>query len=82
MTQPPYKVDTRREVPVGTYPAITGGFVSEFKVGAVVYRAEFSKGVRGFGYSDAITVSPDGKIYSKFFSEWAIGLKRAIWTDV
>jgi len=78
----PYKVDTRREVPVGTYPAITGGCMSEFKVGTVMYLAVFTNGVRGFGYSDAITVSQDGEIYSSVLAAFAVGLKRAIWRDV
>lgn len=82
MTKQPYKVDTRREIPAGLYSAILGGCVSEFKVGAVMYRAEFAKGVRGFGYHDTITVNEDGELYSSQLGVYAIGLKRAIWTDV
>ena len=82
MNQQPFKVDTLRECPVGSYSAILGGSVAEFKVGAVMYRAEFTKGVRGFGFDDTITVSDNGTLYSSRLGVYAIGLKRAIWTDI
>lgn len=77
------KTSTIREIPVGTYPGITGGYVSEFKINNVAYRAEFANAVKGSGYSDAISVDYAGEICSSILG-CAINLKRMkiIWEDI
>lgn len=69
------KVNVTSKIPAGTYSAVTGGYVSEFKVKDKEYRAEFSNGVKGFGYSDSIAIDWEGKIYSSVLGQHAVALK-------
>lgn len=78
------KAVTASSIPEGVYSAITGGCVSEFKVKGKEYSAEFAHGVRGFGYSDSITIDWEGKIYSSVLGQHAIAvkLKEVSWKEL
>ena len=53
----------------GLYPAITGGYVTQFNVKGVVYHAESKNGVRGFNLADTVTVDANGKLTSKLLGD-------------
>lgn len=55
-------------LPDGTYPAIVGGYISEFKVDGKAYSAKFPRGVRGIGIRDTIWIR-DGKISSNVLGD-------------
>lgn len=56
---------TLSSIPPGSYPAITGGYVTQFNVKGVVYHAESKNGVRGFNIADTVTVGEDGSLTSR-----------------
>lgn len=64
------------KIPPGTYDAVLGGYVSEFKIGNAVYRAKFSVGVRGFGFNDSIHATGDGRFYSNQLNAYAESCER------